>query len=1095
MSTDSISSRWHDAEAYVLERIAAAEQRGSELRLEDLLAVRPDLARQITRAWHDYRAGASALGERTIGDAHEDLRLLDGLTDRYEILRELDTGGMGSVLEVWDHELRRTLAMKIVRRQVDGLDSIVWQRRQSRLKNEAQVLGQLVHPGIVAVHDVGKLTSGEHYFTMQLVRGKTLAAILDERRENRDSGALTTIVGILRRVCETVAYAHSRGVLHRDLKPSNIMVGEFGETYVMDWGLARASDDALRSCEAASPQQPSSRHESDHVRTDRSDTSHSDSGSPLQTMTGDVVGTPSYMAPEQAAGRVEEVDQRSDVYGAGAILYHVLTGHRPYDNGERISGQVALQAVLSGPPHPIPRGRHGPPPELSAICSRAMSRDSHDRYPAMMSMAEDLGAYLEGRIVHAYGDGRWLAFKKWLLRNPALAAGIAIAIVSLALVGALEVRANRALSEQASALRRRVYTNALTFAQRAYERSDAMDMTARLHECASADRGWEWHYLDRLSDRSDACLELPGINPITLYFDRAAARLMTVGRTPNSFEFQAFEWPSLERLHAWKKDVIAHPFAIDAESKRLFWWHGVLDPTTGEELHRGNWSQRWPAFAFSPDRRSILISHSGRLELRDASTRATLAELDRGFFAMSMLAWSPDGKLAFAACRDFDDDKRRGGTVRVYDMRTRQRTHVLRGHSSWVQSVAADPHGAWLASGGWNGEVRLWDLRTGELRRVLDHVGNDHAYVAVSPDGNTLLTAGRSGIHAWDTTTWQRTEQLFGHHHPVMTPVFADDRTVLSTAGRNGRGIRVWNLGASHRLDEIVTSEPDSTRAVSALRGSNRFAVTSSEGTIEIWDGATREKIGDTPIPCRRSFVTFDPDAQRCYATDMTGTVAVWDTRTWRLIIERKIHSAISLSIDVRQRGDLGVTGDVRGRLETWETKQLRPRWSMHIETNGQSAAITQCCFTNDGNKILVVSADGRLRILDADTGRLEANRTLPGGSEGWTHADVIVSPVDNRFATRVLHNPRSWIALWDLDADEPLWSREISGRPVFTSDGIRVLAIGDSLAVLDASDGRVLLRHVVEPATVTTAPSRCDNGIIVYATRTGLRFLDGRSR
>jgi serine/threonine-protein kinase len=231
---------------------------------------------------------------------------------RYHLFDEIGKGGMGAVLRARDPYLGRDLAIKVM--HGDGHDKPDLLRR---FVEEAQVGGQLQHPGIVPVHDVGQLEDGRPFIAMKLVKGRTLAALLQERADPAQD--LPTFVDIFGQVCQTLAYAHSKGILHRDLKPANIMVGAFGEVQVMDWGLAKVLRPPSTTKEAA-PTVPAGTV----IRTLRSDAEGAESHA------GAVMGTPAYMAPEQARGQVETLDERCDVFGLGSILCEILTGQPPY---------------------------------------------------------------------------------------------------------------------------------------------------------------------------------------------------------------------------------------------------------------------------------------------------------------------------------------------------------------------------------------------------------------------------------------------------------------------------------------------------------------------------------------------------------------------------------------------------------------------------------------------------------------------------------------------------------------------------------------------------------------------------------------------
>jgi serine/threonine-protein kinase len=275
-------------------------------------------------------------------------------------------GGMREVRRVHDTRLNRSVALKVLR-----ADRTLSKVAFARFLEEAQATAQLAHPGVVPVHELGVLPDGRLYFTMEEIAGRPLTAVLKE------SLPLRRRIGIFHQVCETMAYAHDRGVLHRDLKPDNIMLGAYGEVRVLDWGLAKVLGRELLVDADAAP-----------VVTDRTR-----DGAQL-TVVGSVAGTPSYMAPEQANGHTGLVDFRTDTYALGAILYEILLGMPPY------RGRNALDVVAqvrSGDPDPLPRlDRPGLPEGLVAICRRALTRDRDGRYASAKALAADVQAWLDG---------------------------------------------------------------------------------------------------------------------------------------------------------------------------------------------------------------------------------------------------------------------------------------------------------------------------------------------------------------------------------------------------------------------------------------------------------------------------------------------------------------------------------------------------------------------------------------------------------------------------------------------------------------------------------------------------------------------------
>jgi serine/threonine protein kinase len=406
-------------------------------------------------AWRYGPEGLRDLGlERESTPAPEDvfevlfrrLRIKREGFGRYRIKDEVGHGGMGIVLRVWDDELKRHLAMKLIRGGEGTPDDVVADASTvGRFLDEAQVTAQLEHPGIVPVHELGLDMQGNLYFTMRLVKGRNLGEVFELVRAGRtEEWNQTRALGVLLRACEALAYAHSKGVIHRDLKPSNIMVGPFGEVYVMDWGLAKVvavEDRALAVLEESVDRED--------IQSERRSASGTP-GSPHLTQGGHALGTPAYMSPEQARGDLAAMGPQSDVYSMGAILYHLLTGQMPYTKRRRdLEAHQVLAKVMQGPPEPIQLAADRTA-ELVAICAKAMARRAEDRYPTVVELANDLRAYLERRVVKAYRSGRLVTLSKWAERNRALAiALVACCALSCAIGVAFMLKRHEALRREA----------------------------------------------------------------------------------------------------------------------------------------------------------------------------------------------------------------------------------------------------------------------------------------------------------------------------------------------------------------------------------------------------------------------------------------------------------------------------------------------------------------------------------------------------------------------------------------------------------------------------------------------------------------------
>ena len=340
---------------------------------------------------------------------------------KYEVKSKLGAGGMGEVYKVLDRDLRREVAMKKLRAGVSGLEEDML-----RFVKEAQATGRLEHPNIVPVHDLGVDGEGRIYFTLKYVKGLSLKEVirgrrdatqLEDKRKFRDVFSSRQMIEILISVCNAVAYAHSKDIIHRDLKPDNVMLGKFGEVLVMDWGLAKILSQHI-SAESAQAE----------AFLDLNLRATLDSN---MTMEGAIAGTPAYMSPEQAAGKISELDQRTDIYSLGAMLYEILSGEPPY------KGATALEVVRmvnEGPPPPLGGGTFGfrpIPRELKAICEKAMAYQATDRYVFAEQLRDDLQAYLEDQPVTACPDTAVRKGVKWIKRNRQRVTATAISIIAV----------------------------------------------------------------------------------------------------------------------------------------------------------------------------------------------------------------------------------------------------------------------------------------------------------------------------------------------------------------------------------------------------------------------------------------------------------------------------------------------------------------------------------------------------------------------------------------------------------------------------------------------------------------------------------------
>jgi eukaryotic-like serine/threonine-protein kinase len=329
--------------------------------------------------------------------------------ERYTIIRFHAGGGIGDVYLAQDGDLGRQVALKELKPQFADIPMF-----RARFLEEARITGQLEHPGIVPVHEVTKRAGDQkHFYTMRFIKGRTLAHAIKAYHRKREAGQagpldLRELLNVFVGVCNAVAYAHSRGVIHRDLKPQNVALGDFGEALVLDWGLAKVLGEKTGE-------------DSQHPVTIEPEAERG------ETMSGQRIGTISYMSPEQAEGRIDLMDRRTDVYGLGAILYEILTGEPPFTGPQESVVLDRVQHAAVTPPH---QSVPATSPALEAVCLKALAKKREDRYESAKDVAQEIEQWLGDEPVNAWREPRTTRLLRWARRHRTVVASVAALLVT-----------------------------------------------------------------------------------------------------------------------------------------------------------------------------------------------------------------------------------------------------------------------------------------------------------------------------------------------------------------------------------------------------------------------------------------------------------------------------------------------------------------------------------------------------------------------------------------------------------------------------------------------------------------------------------------
>jgi WD40 repeat protein len=1006
----------------------------------------------------------------------------------HEILAELGRGGMGVVYKARQVGLNRTVAVKMLVTGPGTSPSVL-----ARFRSEAEVIARLQQPNIIQVYEIGTCHGGP-YFTMEYAEGGSLSerwagVPQPMRAAARDVAALAV----------AVQAAHEQGIIHRDLKPANILLVRVSGSQSKGNPGGRPADEAAR------PERELVPKISDFGLARRLDDRRG------LTVTGQVMGTPGYMAPEQARGNHDDAGPAADIYALGILLYEGLTGSTPY------RGASALESVhlmLSEEPIPPSQLRPGLPRDLETICLHCLEKEPHKRYASAGQLADDLERFLAGEPIKARPTAAWERAWKWSHRHPvtaALAGALGLTVVvafGLVLWQWRRAEEERQLTDDArrGALKSETAERLARHEAQVLSANLLLERGVGLCEAGEYSSGLLW--LARTLDaapandsglRRSARLLMAGWGrqlrlPLAVYLhddEVNAAALSKDGLFIAAAVGNLAYLRSTDRgrdcgpplVHGGTVTHVA--FSPDGSTLATASADGAVRlwsvpsglPRCDPVRHDGPVS----CLVFALDGKVVLSSGSdGLARLWDAHNGAPRGEPFRHGAALEAAAVSPAGNLVATGGTD--------GIARLWDAATGKDLFGPLGHGGGVKVLTFSPDDRMLASGSIDQKIRLWDVSTGrQLQQMGEHSGVVRA-ISFSPDGRTLATGAEDNkAILWDLQTGSPRARL-QHHEHVRHIAFSPGGLAFATASGDYTA-RLWAVDNGRPLGGPLPHQGDLNTLAFGPNGGTLLTA-SDDGMVRLWPTDPPGVVA-TPVSggSEMRALAFSPDCQTAATCDGDGVARLVDLKSGSLRVIDAEKGTMRVAFNAAGDGLLTVGLDHAVRF--WDTAAVAPSTPVIERTANAICAV----FSPDGTLVATGSDDGEclVRLWDRRQGTLL--RTLSGHSRKVVA--LAFSPDGKYLATASWDkSARLWRVADGAPAGKPLWHQDLVQAVAFSPDGRAVLTGGDDYTarLWELTTGKPLgqpLRHGEKIGTVTFSP---DGSVLLTVGNAGAARLWDRA-